>query len=238
MSTLVTSVFSSASHRLSISLSFVLFLEFWPVLSFGPYFFVLVHLICCKRWNLRYSPGQDNPLLCVVVLYVGECSEREQCCLLGSHPPCHHFLHFPQADWAISSADSEVDGFVYVLGPHGPLPMDSPMTLGVSPTTTNLTGFYSQRYWVFSSPLKPWVSRSVSLPSYSFQLTFWWMWDYPPSQSAPASPAWSTALLHVLSALAAHFHPCYLSQWMFLWLFSCQTSIQLVFLVVLVVSCF
>ena len=35
-----------------------LFLEFWSVLSLGPYFFVSVHLLCCKGQSLRYSPGR------------------------------------------------------------------------------------------------------------------------------------------------------------------------------------
>ena len=46
----------------------VLFLEFCSVLSFGPYFFVSAHLLHCKGWSLRYSPGWGNPLCCVVVL--------------------------------------------------------------------------------------------------------------------------------------------------------------------------
>ena len=67
----------------------VLFLEFWS-LSFGPYFFVFMHPLHCKGQSLRYSPGQGNPCLCFVVLYVGEGSEREQCGLLGSLPASFH----------------------------------------------------------------------------------------------------------------------------------------------------
>ena len=48
VSILITSVLNSASDRFSISLLLNSFLEFWYVLSFGPYFFVLVHLLCCK----------------------------------------------------------------------------------------------------------------------------------------------------------------------------------------------
>ena len=66
----------------------VLFLEFWSVLSFGPYFFALAPLLGYKGWSLRYSPGWDNPLHCIVALYEGEGSEREQC-----HLP--HFLSLP-----------------------------------------------------------------------------------------------------------------------------------------------
>ena len=42
------------------------FLGFWPVLSFELYFFVLVHLLCCKGQNLRYSPGWGNSLCYIV----------------------------------------------------------------------------------------------------------------------------------------------------------------------------
>ena len=82
-------------HRL------VLVLEFWSFLSFGPYFFVSTHLLHCKGPSLRYSPVQDYPLHCIVVLYVGEGSEREQCLLIGPCPTFSHFPHYPQANWAL-----------------------------------------------------------------------------------------------------------------------------------------
>ena len=40
LSILITSVLNSASDRLLISISFIFFLEFYSVFSFGPYFFV------------------------------------------------------------------------------------------------------------------------------------------------------------------------------------------------------
>ena len=45
-----------------------------------------MHLLRGKGWSLRYSPRWGNPLLYIVVLYVGEGSDREQCQLLSSHP--------------------------------------------------------------------------------------------------------------------------------------------------------
>ena len=82
VSILITSVSNSASHRLAISssLSSIFGAFIWAI-----FFFVSEHL--------RYSPGWGNPLCCVVVLYVGKGSEREQCCLLGS---CLAFSHFPR----------------------------------------------------------------------------------------------------------------------------------------------
>ena len=70
----------------------VFFLEFQSVLSFGPYFFVSTLLLRSKGQSLRYSPGRGNPRCCIVALYVGEGSEREQGCMLSSHPS---FSHFP-----------------------------------------------------------------------------------------------------------------------------------------------
>ena len=68
---LITSVLNSASDRLSMSLSLSSFSGFLSVLSFGPHFFVSMHLLYCKGWRLRYSPGQGNPPCWVVSLYVG-----------------------------------------------------------------------------------------------------------------------------------------------------------------------
>ena len=38
---------------------------------------------------------------CVVALYVGEGSDREQCHLLSSGPAFSHFSCYPQANWAL-----------------------------------------------------------------------------------------------------------------------------------------
>ena len=48
VSILIISVLNSASNRLSISSLLNSFLEFWFVLSFWPYLFVLVYLLCLK----------------------------------------------------------------------------------------------------------------------------------------------------------------------------------------------
>ena len=66
-------------------------------------------------------PGWGNPRGFIVALYVGEGSEREQCHLLSTHPAFSHFPPFPQVDCALSGTDSQVGGFVHILGPHRPL---------------------------------------------------------------------------------------------------------------------
>ena len=60
-----------------------------------------MHLFCDKRRSLRYSPGRGNPHGCVVTLYVGKWSEREQWHLLCSLPAFSHFIHYPQAKWSL-----------------------------------------------------------------------------------------------------------------------------------------
>ena len=101
MSILITSVLTSASDGLAIHRLVVFFLERWCVLSFGPFFFVLAHLLHSKGWSLRCSPGRGNPRCCVVTLYVGEWSEKEQWHLLGSLTVFSHFLWYPEANWAL-----------------------------------------------------------------------------------------------------------------------------------------
>ena len=85
-------------------------------------------------------------------------------------------------------------------------PTNSTVSLGVSPAASTPTDFYSQR--LYFPVLEPWVELSVSLPSCSSWFIHMQMWDHPVHQS--------TALLHVLSAPAAHLRPSYLSGWMFL----------------------
>ena len=53
-------------------------------------------------------------------------------------------LLLPTNKLGLSGADSQVGGFVYVLGPCAPAL--SPVRLGVSPAATTPTGFYRQRF--------------------------------------------------------------------------------------------
>ena len=129
----------------------VFFLELWSVL-FRPYFFASAHQLCCKGWSLRYSPGRDNPSLCVLTLYVGEGSEREQWRLLCSLVDFNHSLHYHNqigpfwccfpGRWACACSRT-----LWVS------PTDSPVRLGVSPAAAPApTSVFSQRFWGFVSP--------------------------------------------------------------------------------------
>ena len=88
-------------------------------------FLILVHLLHCKGQSLTmYVPERGNPHLCIVVLYVREGSEREQCHLLGSPPPFSYFPCFSQVNWALSCAAvaqiHRLLGWCMFLGSMGP----------------------------------------------------------------------------------------------------------------------
>ena len=52
----------------------------------------------------------------------------------------------PTIKLGLSGADSQVGGFMYVLGPQEVSPMNSPLRLGVSLTAASTpTGIFSQR---------------------------------------------------------------------------------------------
>ena len=68
-------------------------------------------------------------------------------------------------------------------------PTNSPVRLGVSPTTPTPTGFYGQKFLRLSFPtLEPWVAWSVSLPSCSSQFIYTQMWDHTVCQPQPCPP--------------------------------------------------
>ena len=127
----------------------VLFLELWSILSFGPYFFfVLLCLLHCKWWSLRYSPGWGNPLCCGPVC--GEGSEREQCCLFDSWwlsvtTPATHKQIGPWWCWFLGGWLCVCSRTLWVF-PTNPL-----VRLGVYSAAATSTGFYSQRFWGFIS---------------------------------------------------------------------------------------
>ena len=87
-------------------LSLHLLVLFWSidlVFHLGHIYMVFVsaHLLSSKRWSFRYSPGWGNPSHCVVTLYVGEGSEREQGHLLSSQPTLSPFPCYRKANWTL-----------------------------------------------------------------------------------------------------------------------------------------
>ena len=96
------------------------FLELWSVFIWAI-FFVSVCLLHSKGQRFRYSPRRGNPCCCLVVLFVGEGSKKGQCHLLSSPPAFSHSPPLPTSQVGHSGADSQVGGFVYILGFCGSL---------------------------------------------------------------------------------------------------------------------
>ena len=84
----------------------VLFLEFFSLLSFRPYFFLSVHLLCCKGRSLRYSPGREIhfPALCCCMWRRGQRGNNSACSVLAllsvTSPISHkHIVPFEVLPW-------------------------------------------------------------------------------------------------------------------------------------------
>ena len=96
----------------------VLFLEFLSVISFGQYFFVSSHLLCCKGQSLKYLLGLGNTLLHCGALCGGEVREGTMP-LVWLLPHFQSLLLLPTSKLSPCGAYSWVGGFVYILGSHG-----------------------------------------------------------------------------------------------------------------------
>ena len=176
---------------------------------------MLAHLLCCKGQSLRYLSGWCNQHF--VALYVGEGSEREKSCLLGSCHLSSHFPHFPLVTGALPAAALVlipwVGGIAYVLGPCGPFLNGLSRETGsffchpsphwfLQPEVMRLyfpgTGTLTCLVWsgagIAVSPVVPLVFTHCM-----------WMWDH--SFLQPPSPHCTTL---------CPFSPSYPSIWMFL----------------------
>ena len=202
-----------------LSRSVIFFLEFWSVLSFFDFVFVLVSacLLPYKGQSLRYLPGWDNPGCCTVVLYVGEGSKREHCCLLALLLAGFQWLPLlPTSKLGSSGADSWVGGFMYVLGPCGSVQRtllwgSEFLLLPQLPQVFSFRGF--EALFTHTGTL----GCVVCLVPQLFLLVYLHINVGPHALSATASPdPLATSLQPVLCTLAAHLHPSHQSGWMFL----------------------
>ena len=144
--------------------------------------------------------GQPTSLCCDAMLCGGGAQE-------GAMSLAQLFAYFqllpqlPTSKLGPSGADSQVGGFVYILGPSGSL-QQTPVRLGVSHTASTPTGVFSQRFEALFPHFVTWVSRSVLLPSCSSRFICTPMWDHL---------HWSAIRCFtrtVIRRLAAHpFHP-------------------------------
>ena len=88
--------------------------------------------------------------------------------------------------------------------------MTSSVRLGVSPTATTPTSFYSQRFRGFVSPLEPWIVQFVSLPRCSPQFICTEMWDHLVHQ--PPAPVFQPLPCHESSLPSCRSPPLLLVQ--------------------------
>ena len=157
---------------------------------------------------LRCSPGWRNLHCCtVVMLYVREGSEREQCGLLYSLPVFGHFPHYPQSNWALLVLTPQVGGCVSILGP---CLSNKPSCEAGSFSCCCLNPhrcFQSEALRLYFPKLEPWVVWSVSFPSCSSRFICMQMWEHPVLNQPPC---WS-ASCH-LAALPATTLPTLLCQ--------------------------
>ena len=127
---------------LSLHRLVVFFLEFFICSFTWGIFFLSCHTFyIIMGWSLRCLPGRGKQRHWVVALDDGEGSEREQCRLLGSQlsvTSCStHKQIGPFWCWFLGQWVCVCFRTLWVSPEH------SPVWLGVSPTTTTLTGFYS-----------------------------------------------------------------------------------------------
>ena len=137
---------SCASDRLAISSLLSCIFSGALICSFiWAIFLILVSLLCKGVEPLVFTRA-SNAGLCVLRLYVGEGSDREQWCLLHSLLVFSRFPRYPQANWALLVL---ILGWVVCVCSRilWVSPTNTPERLGVSPAAAStLTGVFNQRF--------------------------------------------------------------------------------------------
>ena len=152
VSILITNVLNSASDRLAISL---LLSSFYRVLIYSFLWAIFLHLGApVTLWGAEPSvfarTGQHFSLHCGAVCGGGV---REGTVPLTQLLPCFQSLPpISTSELCLSGADFQVGRVLCMFRTLWVSPMNSPVRLGVSPTTTTHIDFYSQRFWGFISP--------------------------------------------------------------------------------------
>ena len=122
---------------------------FFQMGHFFFFFFCLRAPVSSKGQRLRYTPGQGNPGHYLCCCTWGDGSEREQWCLL-SFTNFLSLLPLPTSELSPSGADFP-GGWVCVLSRTSWVsPGNSPVRLGLSPTTSTPTRVFNQRFEPFS----------------------------------------------------------------------------------------
>ena len=165
-----------------------------------------MHLLGCKGQSLRYSPGWDYPLGCVVALYVGR------------DPRGNNAAYSALGWFSVTSATTHkqigpfwcwfLGGWVCVhYRTLWASPMNSPVRLGVSPAAASMPTVFTARGF------EALVSRTGTLGCMVCVTPQLFLPVYLHTTVGPPSlPA--AALLHILSILAACLCPSYQSEFM------------------------
>ena len=141
------------------------------------YIFYFLSLLSSKGRSLRCSPGQGNPRGCVVTLYGSWVWEGTVLLALLS-ASFQSLPHLPTIKLGPSGADSQVGGFVYVLGPCGSLQRtllwgwEFLLLPPQPPQEFSIRGLR-----LYFPVLGLWVVWSISLSSCSSQFICIRMWD-------------------------------------------------------------
>ena len=114
--------------------------------------------------------------------------------LRGNNATCSALSWFsvtsllPASKLGPSGADSQVSGFVYVLGPFGSLQWTLLWGLEFLPLLQPQRVFQSEVLRLYFPALETWVAWSVSLSSCSFLFIHMQMWDCPVCQLQLPTP--------------------------------------------------
>ena len=150
-------------------------------------------LLHSKGQSLRYSPGWGNPRRCIVVLYVGRRGLRGNNAAGSAGSQSLPLL--PTSKLGPSGVDSQVGGFVYILGRHEPLQWTLLWGWEFLPLLQPSKVFTVKGFEALFPALEPWVAWSVSLPSCSSWFICTQMQDHPVLQLLPCCESSPTCCL-------------------------------------------
>ena len=183
MSILITSVLNCASYRLAISL-LLSCIFFWSLdLFFHLGYIYIYDLSQCACYVVR---GGALGIGQVGANYVAAL----WCCMWRRGPRGNNAACLALRCFSVTSSATHkqiVSFWCWFLGGWFSVhsrtlwvsPMNSPLMLGVSPTASTLSGFFSEDLRLYFLALDPWVVWSILLPSCSSWFIWTQMWDSP-----------------------------------------------------------
>ena len=210
---------------------FIVFLELWSVLSFGPYiFFVSGACYIIRGRALGILQGGATHIAVFWCCMCGKGLRGNNFPLRGNFEPLvqlsasfHSLLPLPTSKLGPSGADFQ---WVVLCTFYNPVALSNELSFeagSFSRCLLNPHGCFQSEVWGFISPtLEPWVARSTLLPCHSSQFIYVWMWGLrvcqpPPCQdsslpscpSLPLLPVWMN--VSCLSPWLLDFHTVWFS---------------------------